>query len=67
MIPIIYGLIMQYYQSYEFSKGIDYVSREYHWMRENFLNMLTFNFIICTVLLFFISRIIRNWKAIAEE
>lgn len=67
MIPVIYGLIMQYYHSYEYSRGIDYISKEYRWLRDNFLNMLTFNFIICIVILFIMSRIIRNWKGIAEE
>ncbi len=67
MIPIIYGLIMQYYQSYEYSRGIHYVSEEYRWLRDNFITMLTFNFIICIVVLFIMSRIIRSWKAIAED
>lgn len=67
ILPIIYGLIMQHYQSYEYSREIDYISEEYQWLRDNFLNMLTFNFIICIVILFIIGRIIRNWKAIAEE
>ena len=67
MIPIIYGLIMQYYQSYEYSRGIDYISKEYRWLRDNFLNMLTVNLIICIIVLLTMSRIIRTWKGIAEE
>lgn len=67
MIPLIYGLIMQYYQSYEYSIEYGYNSPEYNWLQENFLNMLTLNFIFCVIMMFFMSRIIRNWKGIAEE
>ena len=67
MIPIVYGLIMDYYKSFEYSIEYGYNSPEYNWLQENFLNMLTLNFIFCVIMMFFMSRIIRNWKGIAEE
>ena len=67
MIPMVYGLIMKYYQSFSYSPEFGYNSPEYTWLNENFSNMLILNFIFCVIVMFFISRIIRNWKAIAEE
>ena len=67
MIPIVYGLIMDYYKSFEYSIEYGYNSPEYNWLQENFVNMITINFIVCVIILFVMSRIIRNWKGIAEE
>lgn len=65
MIPMVYGLIMEYYHSY--SPDYGYNSPTYNWLQENFSNMITLNFAFCIIVLFFMSRIIRNWKGIAEE
>ena len=66
-IPIIYNLITDYYKKSEYKYGYDYVSPEYTWLREHFSTMFVLNFIFMIFVLFLLSRMIRNWKGIAEN
>lgn len=63
IIPIIYFLIQEYYTDI----GHQYSSAEYIWLRDHITHMFTINFILTIISLFFLTRIIRNWKGIAED
>lgn len=67
IIPIIYFLIQEYYQAKKYSYEYIHNSPEYNWLRDHVVHMFTINFIIAVVALFFLSKMIRNWKGIAEE
>lgn len=67
IIPLVYELITDYYQRNFKTIKYGYYSPEYNWLQENQLNMLILNLIFCFCVLFYMSRIIRNWKGIAEE
>ncbi len=64
IIPIIYYIIQDYYASiYSYS----YTSPEYEWMNEHTTHMFIINFVLALPILFFLSKIIRNWKGISED
>jgi hypothetical protein len=67
IIPIVYFLIQEYYLRKEVQFGYNYISKEYEWLREHVNEMFTINFILSIFFLFLISKIIRNWKGIAEN
>lgn len=70
IIPIIYFLIEDYFlaNNYIYNDTYSYrFSKECEWMREHTTEMFLLNFIISIVVLFGLSRVIRNWKGIAEN
>lgn len=67
MIPLIYFMIMQYFRPFYNIHDKYTYNPTYTWMNENITNMISLNFLFCVITLFFISRIIRNWKSIADE
>ena len=69
IIPLVYFLLVEankpdYYQLDQYAY---YKTPFYDWLRENQVNMISLNFIFSVVVLFFLARIIRNWKGIAED
>ena len=69
MIPTLYFIVQEYFNEPDYTR-IDesyYNTPEYEWMNQNVDSMMTLNFVFCVIMLFFISRWIRNWKGIAEE
>lgn len=68
IIPLIYFIIQEHYASkYDYRTGYSYNSPEYLWFRDHILHMFSFNFILAVLMLFFLSKIIRNWKGISED
>ena len=71
VIPFIYFIIQDYYRNRIIDKfdlySYGYNSPEYLWMREHHFHMLIVNYLLIILTYFFISRIIRNWKGIAEN
>ena len=70
-IPIIYFLLIETYKykDYIYYDEIQnyYEDPFYIWLRENQLEMFSLNFIIIVIILFFLTKTIRNWKGLAEE
>lgn len=67
IIPLIYLLIQEHYLSGENRYNYNYTSPEYQWMRDHTIHMFSLNFILAVLTLFFLSKIIRNWKGISED
>lgn len=68
IIPLIYFIIQEHYAlKYDYRMGYSYNSPEYLWFRDHILHMFSFNFILAILTLFFLSKIIRNWKGISED
>ena len=68
IIPLIYFIIQEHYaSSYDYRIGYNYTSPEYQWMRDHTTHMFSINFILAILTLFFLSKIIRNWKGISED
>jgi hypothetical protein len=68
IIPLIYFIIQEHYaSSYDYRIGYNYTSPEYQWMRDHTTHMFSLNFILAILILFFLSKIIRNWKGISED
>lgn len=68
IIPLIYFIIQEHYaSSYDYRIGYNYTSPEYQWMRDHTIHMFSLNFILAILTLFFLSKIIRNWKGISED
>ena len=68
IIPLIYFIIQEHYaSSYDYRIGYNYTSPEYQWMRDHTIHMFSLNFIFAILTLFFLSKIIRNWKGISED
>ena len=68
IIPLIYFIIQEHYASkYDYRTGYSYNSPEYLWLREHTIHMFSLNFIFAILTLFFLSKIIRNWKGISED
>lgn len=68
IIPLIYFIIQEHYaSSYDYRIGYNYTSPEYQWMRDHTTHMFSLNFILAILTLFFLSKIIRNWKGISED
>lgn len=67
IIPIIYFLIQQSYADEYYAYNYPYQYSKYQWFIDHATEMLGFNFIIAIVVLFGLSRVIRNWKGIAED
>ena len=68
IIPLIYLIIQEHYaSSYDYRIGYNYTSPEYQWMRDHTIHMFSINFILAILTLFFLSKIIRNWKGISED
>ena len=66
IIPIIYFIIQEHYAKISYYND-NYNSPEYKWFRDHVIDMLSINFMIAIVILFFLSKIIRNWKGISED
>ena len=66
LIPIVYFLIFDNYKR-ERNLYKNYNSPEYNWFNTHILEMLTANFAIAIIVIFVMSRIIRNWKGMPEE
>lgn len=69
VIPIIYFLIIDYIKP-DYYIDSDYKYYEtpiYDWLRDHHLHIISINFIISVIILFFLSKVIRNWKGIAED
>ena len=67
IIPLIYFLIQEHYLRGEHRYNYNYTSPEYQWMREHTFHMFSLNFMLAILTLFFLSKIIRNWKGISED
>ena len=67
VIPLIYFIIQEHYLKSENRYNYYYTSPEYVWMREHVFHMFSLNFILAILTLFFLSKIIRNWKGISED
>ncbi|MEL1248788.1 hypothetical protein [Flavobacterium helocola] len=67
IIPLIYFIIQEHYLRGENRYDYNYTSPEYEWMREHIIHMFSLNFIFAILTLFFLSKIIRNWKGISED
>ena len=67
IIPLIYFIIQEHYLRSENRYNYNYTSPEYQWMRDHTLHMFSFNFILAILTLFFLSKVIRNWKGISED
>lgn len=68
VIPLIYFIIQEHYaSSYDYRIGYNYTSPEYQWMKDHTTHMFSLNFILAVLTLFFLSKIIRNWKRISED
>ena len=71
IIPIVYFLTIEanrpenYYTSYSFDNYEE--SPFYTWLKEHIGEMFSLNFILSIFFLFILSKIIRNWKGIAEN
>lgn len=67
-VPIIYFLIMEAYKYKDYRYRYTYYdSPIYKWLNEHILEMFALNFVFAAIVLFFLSRSIRNWKGLAEE
>lgn len=67
-IPIIYFLIIETYQYKDYSYRYTYYDNPiYKWLNEHIIEMFALNFVFVVIVLFFLSRSIRNWKGLAEE
>lgn len=70
IIPITYFIIIEanrpdYYDNYALQQ---FENRElYDWLNYHIVHMFIINFILSIIILFFLSKIIRNWKGIAEN
>ena len=67
-IPMIYFLLLESYRY----KNYDYEQRYYDnstyiWLKNHDVEIFALNFVFAVILLFFLSRSIRNWKGLAEE
>ena len=68
IIPLIYFIIQEHYAlKYDYRMGYSYNSPEYLWFRDHILHMFSLNFVLAILTLFFLSKIIRNWKGISED
>ncbi|WP_291136693.1 hypothetical protein [Flavobacterium sp. UBA7663] len=68
IIPLIYFIIQEHYASkYDYRTGYSYTSPEYVWLRDHITHMFSLNFILAILTLFFLSKVIRNWKGISED
>lgn len=67
IIPLLYFLIQEYYLRKENQFSYNYISPEYEWLREHIGEMFSLNFILSIIFLFILSKVIRNWKGIAEN
>ena len=69
IVPIIYFLTMEANKPdyYAYNQYKYYESPLYTWFKEHVIHMFTLNFILAILLLFFLSKVIRNWKGIAED
>lgn len=70
IIPIVYFLTLEankpdYYYNRNFDTNVE--SPFYIWLNEHILEMFSLNFILSILFLFILSKIIRNWKGIAEN
>lgn len=70
IIPIVYFLTLEankpdYYYNRNFDTNVE--SPFYIWLNEHILEMFSLNFILSIFFLFILSKIIRNWKGIAEN
>ncbi|MDP5028459.1 MAG: nucleoporin NDC1 [Flavobacterium sp.] len=68
IIPLIYFLIQDFYKKEQYRFDYSYYeSPEYKWLKEHVTDMFTINFIVAIIVLFILSKIIRNWKGLAED
>ena len=67
IIPLLYFIIQKHYLKREYRYNYNYTSPEYEWMREHVFHMFSLNFVLAIITLFFLSKIIRNWKGISED
>lgn len=69
IIPILYFIVREHYLRYHYysDEYSQYISPEYRWLENNISEIFLINFILSIVALFFLSRIIRNWKGLAEN
>ncbi|HLO72944.1 MAG TPA: hypothetical protein VK164_03330 [Flavobacterium sp.] len=70
VIPIIYFILIEvnrpnYYDNYNLQRYED--SKLYDWLNDHLIHMFSLNFILSITSLFLLSKIIRNWKGIAEN
>ena len=70
IIPLIYFISLeasrpQYYGDYSLQNQED--SKLYDWLNDHIIQMFSLNFIFAILMLFFLSKIIRNWKGISED
>ena len=69
IIPIIYFLTMDANKPnyYRFDQYQYYESPFYEWLKAHVVEMVSLNFILSIFFLFILSKVIRNWKGIAEN
>ncbi|MFD2909324.1 hypothetical protein ACFSX9_11360 [Flavobacterium ardleyense] len=69
IIPIIYFLIIEMFKpNYYVNDYYQQLESPVHdWLREHQVQMMCANFILSVVILFLVSKVIRNWKGIAED
>jgi len=70
IVPIVYFLILEankpdYYDDYSLQHYAEFPL--YEWMKDHTIHMFSLNFILSILTLFFLSKIIRNWKGISED
>jgi hypothetical protein len=44
-----------------------YESPFYEWLKDHVVEMVSLNFILSIIFLFILSKVIRNWRGIAEN
>lgn len=66
IIPLVYFIVQEHYAKIR-NYNEEYNSPEYEWLRNHVIHMFSINFIIAILLLFFLSKIIRNWRGISEN
>lgn len=69
IIPILYFLVMEANKPdyYRFSEYEYYESPFYYWLKDNVTEMFLVNIIISISILFFSSKLLRNWRGIAAN
>lgn len=69
IIPVIYFLAMETNKPdyYKFNEYNYYETPFYNWLKDNVMEMFSLNFIFSILILFLLSKVIRNWKGIAEN
>lgn len=69
VVPIVYMLLVDHLRpDYYINGDYDYYEVPvYDWLRDHQLDIISLNFLLSVVILFFLSKVIRNWKGIAED